>query len=334
MAPLLPGARIFYAYLASAFVLAIVSYIYFSTREEDARPEGISGGMIRYLFDPRVWLHKSAQQDYVFFFFNGLIYYGVLAQLLVSGHIFFGVFALGLESVFGAQETAVFAPSTSTAVAFTLAVALVIDLAVWVTHYLQHKVIVLWQFHKVHHSAEVLTPATVYRMHPVDLLFTGLVSVVLTAFAFALFSYLTAATPQSVTVMNVNIIIFAFYLLGYNLRHSHIWLSYPAWLSYIFISPAQHQTHHSIDEKHYDKNFGLIFAFWDWLFGTLYVPKGYEKLEFGINREEPNPFRTITEIYLKPFSMAWDLVAPKNVRRTLICLAAVGGAAIVGGIVL
>ena len=61
-------------------------------------------------------------------------------------------------------------------IGYTLAVVLAIDLAVWLTHYLQHKVVVLWQFHQVHHSAEVLTPMTVYRMHPVDLFFTGFIS--------------------------------------------------------------------------------------------------------------------------------------------------------------
>ena len=125
--------------------------------------------------------------------------------------------------------------------------------------------------------------------------------------------------------MNVNAGIFAFYLIGYNLRHSQIWLSYPRWLSYILISPAQHQIHHSIDKKHWDRNMGLIFAFWDWVFGTLYVPKGYEKLEYGISRDEPNPFNSVVEIYLKPFRMAYDLMRPAAPRRlALIGLIAVG----------
>ena len=334
MAPLVPTARIFYVYLATAFVLSIATYIYFSTREESERPEGISRGMIGYLFDPRVWFHKSAKQDYLFFFFNGVVYYGVVIQLLVSGHLFYEGLGVGLERLFGVRETAIFAPSALTAIVYTLVVALAIDLAVWVTHYLQHKVELLWQFHQVHHSAEVLTPATVYRMHPVDLLFTGLVGIGLTALAFAGFSYITAANPHDITVMNVNIVVFAFYLVGYNLRHSHIWVNYPTWVSYIFISPAQHQTHHSIDPKHFDKNFGLIFAFWDWLFGTLYVPAGYEKLEFGISREEPNPFSSITEIYLKPFAKAWGLFAPKKAAAPLTFLVLAGGVAMLGAVYL
>lgn len=317
MAPLIPSQKAFYLYLISAFVIASASWVYFSYREENARPDGVSKGLLGFIFDKSVWLHRSAKQDYMYFAMNSLIYYGVVAQLLISGHIFFGAFTNGLEAVFGAREQPFFEPSPMTALAYTIAVVLAIDLAVWVTHYLQHKIELLWQFHQVHHSAEVLTPVTVYRMHPVDLFFTGVVTVALIGLALAGFTYLTQSAPSEITVMNVNIVIFTFYLIGVNLRHSHIWVSYPPWLSYIFISPAQHQIHHSIDEKHWDRNMGLIFAFWDWVFGTLYVPKGYEKLEYGIKRDEPNPFESVVDIYLKPFRMAWTLMRPAAPKRTV-----------------
>ncbi len=309
MAPLLPSQKAFYLYLLCAFVIAGGSWLYFSHREENARPEGIEKGFLAWVFDPRVWFHRSAKQDYMYFVLNALIYYGIVAQLLVSGHVFFNAFGAGLEWAFGDRDNPVFAPSPVTAALYTLAVVLAIDLAVWATHYLQHKITVLWQFHQVHHSAEVLTPATVYRMHPVDLFFTGIVTTALIGLALAGFTYLTQAEPAEITVMNVNILIFVFYLVGYNLRHSHIWLGYPQWLSHILISPAMHQIHHSIERKHWDKNMGLVFAVWDWAFGTLYVPKGYEKLEFGISREEPNPFASALDFYLKPFRMAWAELA-------------------------
>ena len=330
MAPLLPSQKAFYLYLLTALVIAGGSYVYFSYREESARPDGIEKGFLGYVFDPKVWFHRSAKQDYMFFALNGLIYYGIVAQLLIFGHILFGAFEGGLEAIFGVRHAPAFTPSPLSAATYTLAVLLAIDLAVWTTHYLQHKVEVLWQFHQVHHSAEVLTPATVYRMHPVDLLFTGFATIGLIGLASAGFTYLTQAKPSELTVMNVNAGIFAFYLIGYNLRHSQVWLSYPRWLSYVLISPAQHQIHHSIDKKHWDRNMGLIFAFWDWVFGTLYVPKGYEKLEYGISREEPNPFHSVTDIYLKPFRMAWGLIRPVAPRRTaLLALIGVGTAGFV-----
>ncbi|MGI9367986.1 MAG: sterol desaturase family protein, partial [Ruegeria sp.] len=43
-------------------------------------------------------------------------------------------------------------------VTFLLVFYLVVDFIWFYVHYLQHKIPVLWQFHKVHHSAEVMHP--------------------------------------------------------------------------------------------------------------------------------------------------------------------------------
>jgi sterol desaturase/sphingolipid hydroxylase (fatty acid hydroxylase superfamily) len=309
MALVLPSESLFYLYLGSAFVIAMGTYFWFSAREKGARPDGISKGLFGYIFDKDVWLHNSAKQDYVFFVVNSVIYSGIVAHFMISSHVAFEVLNQGLTALFGTRETPLFLPSLTSAFLYTLATALAIDFAIYVTHYIQHRVPMLWHFHAVHHSAEVLTVATVFRQHPVDLFFTGTFIVILTQLAFSGFSYLTLAEPTEIQTLNVNVVIFTFFLVGYNLRHSHIWLSYPPWISYVLISPAQHQTHHSIDEKHLDRNFGFIFAFWDWLFGTLYVPRGYEKLELGICREEPNPYNSISEIYLKPFRRSFDEIA-------------------------
>src|SRR5262249_34726855 len=43
------------------------------------------------------------------------------------------------------------------------------DFADYFIHYLQHKVALLWRLHRVHHSAEILTPFTgLARRHPGD----------------------------------------------------------------------------------------------------------------------------------------------------------------------
>ncbi len=306
MAPLLPSESLFYLYLASALLISTVTYFWFSYREEKNRPEGISKGLIGYIFDRKVWLHKSARQDYIFFVINALIYNGIVAHFLISGHVAFGAISNALGSLFGYRTAPVFEPSVLSAIAYTVAAVLATDFAIFITHYVQHKVSALWHFHSVHHSAEVLTVITVFRQHPIDLFITGTFIVVLSQLAFAGFSYMTMAEPSEVVILNVNVVMFAFLVFGYNLRHSHIWVSYPPWLSYVLISPAQHQTHHSIDPKHFDRNFGFIFAIWDWAFGTLYVPRGFEKLEFGICEEEPNPYNSMFEIYVKPFQHAWS----------------------------
>ena len=83
-------------------------------------------------------------------------------------------------------------------------------------------------------------------------------------------SQFVAIGPVSVTsAFGMNIFACLFMLLGSNLRHTHLWIDYGPRLSRILISPAQHQIHHSADPRHFDKNIGFIFAFWDDLFGTL-----------------------------------------------------------------
>lgn len=53
------------------------------------------------------------------------------------------------------------------------------------------------------------------------------------------------------------------------------------------MSPAAHQIHHSTNPKHFDKNFGGAFAFWDWMFGTLHVPHDKREVhEVGLTDDQ------------------------------------------------
>ena len=182
------------------------------------------------------------------------------------------------------------------------------DGALYFAHYLQHRFPLLWEFHKVHHSAEVLTPITVYRMHPVDDLLSGSIAGISMGLAIGLFQTLYANGIGWYSVAGLNLGVIVFYLFGYNLRHSHIWLSYPPILSHFLISPAQHQIHHSVDPAHFGKNLGFIFAFWDWAVGTLYVPKTREMVKCGVAGTEPKDFDAVWKLYCLPFRSIARLV--------------------------
>src|SRR5262249_45836677 len=148
----------------------------------------------------------------------------------------------------------------------------VADFVKYIFHHLFHKVPFFWEFHKVHHSAETLTPFTNYRIHPVEHVAAYILFVFMGSFN-GIIHYLFGPNLQFLSIFGVDLIFFLVLLLLPNLNHSHIWLQYPPWLSRILVSPAQHQIHHSKDPKHYDKNFGGILSCWDYLFGTLYSPK-------------------------------------------------------------
>ena len=332
----IPNSRIFVMYLLTAFVLAFVAYRQVEiAHKAEALAEGEDyierQSFLAYVFNPKVWLHPSSILDMKYFAVNAAVYYGLLLQFFAGSHLVSTGFYAFLVNTFSAPEVAVISGPTGV-VLYTIASVLALDLGVYLMHYAFHKNPILWEFHKVHHSAEEMTPMTLFRMHPVDLFLTSVSVMFFQALAFGGFYFLTASTPQVANIFGLNVILFGFYLFGYNLRHSHIWLNFPVWLSKILISPAQHQIHHSSDPKHFDHNMGLIFSFWDQLFKTHYIPREYEDLKFGLTRGEPSPFQSLSELYFKPFKMAAEQV--KNgfstvTRRLVIYTCATALAAVV-----
>ena len=298
--PWLSTQRIFWLYLMSALLIAIGAYLILRRRTIEAP----AGGMIRFLFPRAVFFHRSALVDYKYFIVNRIGFPLLVAPVLLGAGPVSEFVAKHLKPLLSADE-ATQLPTTGDNVFYTICMVLALDGALYLGHWLQHKVPALWEFHKVHHSAQVLTPITVYRMHPVDDIVTGILVALTTGVADGLFHCFYESTPTTVMLFDLNIFVFLFYLAGYNLRHSHVWVAYPAAISHLLISPAQHQIHHSSDPTHYDKNFGFIFAFWDWFAGTLYVPRRRETLNLGLADNEHHAFDGVWALYSRPFQVLW-----------------------------
>jgi sterol desaturase/sphingolipid hydroxylase (fatty acid hydroxylase superfamily) len=168
-------------------------------------------------------------------------------------------------------------------------------------HVLFHKVPLLWSFHQVHHSAEVLTPAAAYRMHPIEIISFAVLQAPAVGLSAFFYENILGRDQQITMIFGVSIVGFVLALLGTHLRHSHIWFSYGPVLNRVFMSPAHHQIHHSIDPRHWNKNFSVKLAVWDALFGTLYVPKEPETLQVGLPDADPREFSTVRQLYFLPF---------------------------------
>ena len=90
-----------------------------------------------------------------------------------------------------------------------------------------------------------------------------------------------------------------------NLRHSHIQIGFWKPVERVFISPAQHQIHHSISEHHHDKNFGVALAVWDWVFNTHCHSDTQENLVFGLSAESTEESHRLSLLYVQPFIEAF-----------------------------
>jgi sterol desaturase/sphingolipid hydroxylase (fatty acid hydroxylase superfamily) len=186
------------------------------------------------------------------------------------------------------------------------------EFAYWFDHYLSHRWAWLWAFHKVHHSAETLSPLTVFRVHPVDsIVFYNIVAVV-TGVTAGLMHWVVGAGVSAWTIGGANIITVAALLTVKHLHHSHAWIAWNGRLGRILLSPAHHQIHHSVAVEHHDRNFGDMLGVFDWLAGTLHQPSlKREILTFGVDGLK-NP-HSVTGALVEPFADAANTLRPKAV---------------------
>jgi len=197
------------------------------------------------------------------------------------------------------------APGFSDRLWFMVLVTLCTDFGFFIMHYAHHRLSWLWAFHRVHHSAEVLTPITANRHHPVDYMLGGCSAFLIGGIGAALFSRYHGVEVDALTIMNVSALHFFYYMTA-NFRHSHIWVHFGKWGSCIFVSPAMHQIHHSVAPQHFNKNFGFIFSFWDWIFGTRYIPDEKEDLVFGLSNE--TGYTGFFDAMLRPFKESFEKI--------------------------
>ncbi|HEX3915718.1 MAG TPA: sterol desaturase family protein [Caulobacteraceae bacterium] len=246
----------------------------------------------------------SGRTDVGFFLFNAfaggvLIGWALLSQTQAAAWTREALVALGGPAPLHITGML---PTALTGVALYLAS----ELAYWVDHWLSHRVPALWEIHKVHHTAEALTPLTTFRVHPLESLKFYNITAIFTGVAAGMLQYGLGASQLSVISADVLFVAFTF-TVGH-LHHSHVWISFRGGLEKLLMSPAAHQIHHSSDPRHFGRNLGNSLALWDWLFGTLYAPAAKrERLVFGVPGEG-EAAHTVTGAMLTPVAKALSLL--------------------------
>ena len=177
-----------------------------------------------------------------------------------------------------------------------------------------HRIPVLWAFHKVHHSATVLNPVTVLRTHPIEGVLFALRSALVQGFCIALFFFFFGEQVSLLTVLGAGLFNFLFNALGSNLRHSPVPLGFWKPVERIFMSPAQHQVHHSVAPEHYDRNFGVALSVWDYLFGTFCHSTPNQKLTYGLVSDQKTP-HTLASLYWGPVAEVLRMIRIPSIRK-------------------
>ena len=157
-----------------------------------------------------------------------------------------------------------------------LSILVFMDFTLWVWHLLNHKVPVLWRFHRVHHCDPEMDVSTATRFHAGELAISALIRMGLVLllgadfFGMLVFETATVAAAQ--------------------FHHSSLdipsRLEAPLWL--LFVPPSMHRIHHSVRIKERDSNYGVIFSLWDRIMGTFLRDVEQDGIRIGVGAY-PNP---------------------------------------------
>ena len=151
------------------------------------------------------------------------------------------------------------------------------DFIQWNVHRWLHRVPILWEFHKVHHSAKELGFATHLRFHWMETIVYRTVEYIplaMIGFGIQEFFY-------------VHLIALA---IGH-FNHSNIYVPLGP-LRYVFNNPQFHKWHHVLDlpdGRKYGINFALSLSLWDYLFGTAEVPYEGRDIRLGYPEDQEMP---------------------------------------------
>lgn len=153
-------------------------------------------------------------------------------------------------------------------------------------HRAQHYFSILWFEHKLHHLEENLNASTASRHHWLE------------EFIRIFFINLPVSLLFKLDPLPAGIIATLLSLWG-TFVHANLRVEL-GFLSRIFGGPQVHRIHHSILEKHLNKNFAAFFPIWDLIFKTYYHPKKGEFPPTGIMNEQ---LSTLKEAFFLPFNL-------------------------------
>ncbi len=301
------GSRQSLFFISLSYLIAFGLFYYHKQRHKHPQ------SYWNYIGGKKVFLHPSAKIDYLHFLYRSALY-----AIFVTPYIsFFKAYIPDDETVTVFLNSALGTMASIhehwlIIIVYSVGSLLIGDFKHYWVHRLFHTSF-LWEFHKVHHAAEVLIPLTAARVHVFEKFIEKLAALILYGLYGGIFDYLSGGQVSLFVLYGISFSALFFNSLASNLRHTHIWLSFGHKIEHIINSPAQHQIHHSKDPKHYNKNFGTNLSIWDWMFGTLYTTSAeQEKLEFGIEGHDNQGYNTIYGITLKPF-----VVSYKNLVKVL-----------------
>jgi len=172
-----------------------------------------------------------------------------------------------------------------------VAAVLLLDLLRYGQHYLYHALPPLWRVHQVHHSDPDFDWSTGFLFHPGEFLLSQAVYL----------GVIALLAPPAIAVLGLEVLLVAQNIFVHaNVR---LPLRIDRVLRRAIVTPDMHRVHHSGEFAEQNVNFGDVFPWWDFLFGTYLAQPaaGHECMEIGLPELGLKRGLNVGEILLLPF---------------------------------
>jgi sterol desaturase/sphingolipid hydroxylase (fatty acid hydroxylase superfamily) len=290
----------------SIFAFAVLGALMFAFAQEDRGKRSVTK-LAKYIFPPEIYESPHTRVDFMVFIFSK-VFWGPLVVALMTLVAVAVAMQNELIYFFGERPTILHESWQIFWSQFAVSY-LSGEFSIYLAHRLMHTNKVLWSFHRPHHSAEVLTFLTANRNHPLETLIFAIFGALIGGASTATLLYSTGTSMHPVLPAAL-VVIGVFAGIMDKLQHSHLRVSFGP-LNFVFQSAQMHQIHHSAESVHRDRNFGATSSLFDWIFGTIYVPKTQENHRLGLSENEigsENPHKLVRDVYLEPFVYAWRVL--------------------------
>ena len=171
---------------------------------------------------------------------------------------------------------------------------LLMDLAFYYWHIVNHRVPFFWRFHNVHHIDPDLDVSTGFRFH------------------FGEVAMSTAFRIVQVSLIGLSGWAFAVYEVVFQantlFHHSNLRLPirFERWLNKVLVTPRMHGIHHSQVQRENNSNFGVVFPWWDRFHRTLGLNIAQAEIAIGIAGYSQPDDNQLRNALLMPFRKQRD----------------------------
>lgn len=166
---------------------------------------------------------------------------------------------------------------------------IIFDLWMYAWHRANHRVSFLWRFHRVHHTDPEMDTTTAFRFHPVEIVFSSLLRlIVLPLIGLDLIHLLIYEMSMQPIIL---------------FHHSNVGLPerWDRLIRSIIVTPNMHRVHHSQEGFEFNSNYASVFSFWDRLFQTFKKRDDTLTIKFGLRILQESRWQKLWGMLISPF---------------------------------